>query len=129
MKFTASGHENVLATHSNTLEFTKDTHLTKKGDCIVAVAADYALEEAKKLRDRVKITLRCSGREESLTATINPEFSDGHEMVIRKSSFACRRTFAINAEKAAADLSRGFVELLKDPEAKVEVVIECQKDS
>jgi len=124
MKFTASGHGNVLATHRNTLEFTRDAELTKRGDCIVAVAADYSLEEAKKLRERVKITIRCSGRAESLTATINPGFSDGHEMVIRKSSFASSRTFATGADKAAADLSRSFVALLKSPEAKVEVVIE-----
>ncbi len=127
--FNARGHENILATHAKTLEFPRDSHLTKRGDCIVAVAADYPMEEVKKLQGRVKITIRCSGREESLTAEANPGFSDSHEMVIRKSSFASSRTFAINADKAAADLGRGFVELLKSPEAKVEVVVECQKGS
>jgi hypothetical protein len=34
----AQGHENILATHKTTLEFTKDKRLSKKGDCIVAVA-------------------------------------------------------------------------------------------
>lgn len=129
MKFTAKGHWNILGTHKNTLEFTKDANLTKKGDCIVAVLADYDLNEAKMLAGRVKITLTCEGKQEMLTAEINPSFSDSHEMVIRKSSFVCKRTFAINADKAAIDLSRDFVELLKNPEVKVEVVIECQKDS
>ena len=41
----AQGHENILGTHKTTLEFTKDKHLTKKGDCIVAVAADKALAD------------------------------------------------------------------------------------
>ena len=102
--FNARGHENILATHRTTLEFTRDSHLTKRGDCIVAVAADFSLEQIKKLHGRVKITIRCSGREESLTAEANPGFSNSQEMVIRKSGFASARTFAINADKSAKDL-------------------------
>ncbi|HUT17100.1 MAG TPA: DUF371 domain-containing protein, partial [Acidobacteriota bacterium] len=39
------GHKNIQATHKTTLEFTKDKHLSKKGDCIVAVAVDKALTD------------------------------------------------------------------------------------
>jgi hypothetical protein len=39
------GHKNIQATHKTTLEFTKDKHLSKKGDCIIAVAADKALTD------------------------------------------------------------------------------------
>ena len=39
------GHKNVQASHRTTLEFTKDTRLSKKGGCIVAVGTDKALAD------------------------------------------------------------------------------------
>jgi len=36
------GHENIQATHKVTLEFTREAHLSKKGYCLIAVAADKA---------------------------------------------------------------------------------------
>ncbi|HIG98004.1 TPA: DUF371 domain-containing protein, partial [Candidatus Woesearchaeota archaeon] len=41
--FTAHGHPNILATHRTTLEITKDSELTTRGNCVVAVAADFSL--------------------------------------------------------------------------------------
>ena len=38
------------------------------------------------------------------------------DMVVRKSGYICGRTLAINADKAACDLSRALVEKLKNPE-------------
>ncbi|KUO85763.1 MAG: hypothetical protein AT709_05205 [Caldivirga sp. MG_3] len=38
----ARGHVNVMATHRNTLEITRDDYVTKRGDCIVACCADKA---------------------------------------------------------------------------------------
>ena len=37
---TAYGHEKILATNKTTFEITKDAHLTKQGDCIIAVRAN-----------------------------------------------------------------------------------------
>lgn len=37
---TAHGHRNIFATNKKTFEMTKEPHLTERGDCIVAVAAD-----------------------------------------------------------------------------------------
>lgn len=48
MQFHITGHENILSTHKNTFEFTKDKHLTKSGTCIVGVNADFELEKIKK---------------------------------------------------------------------------------
>ena len=47
-------------------------------------------------------------------------------MVIRKTDYLSDRTFAINADKAAIDIDRRIIESLKNPENKVEVVIEKQ---
>lgn len=69
----AHGHENVLATNRTTLEVTKDQHLTKKGDCIIAVSADKALSDLdlrfKKnlLEDRAKLTIQIEAGDASET--------------------------------------------------------------
>ena len=34
------GHTNVLGRHKSTFEITKETELSKNGDCIIAVGAD-----------------------------------------------------------------------------------------
>jgi uncharacterized protein len=127
MKFNSRGHENIRATHATTVEFTKDSSLTEKGDCIIGVRADFDLEQLKKLKGRVVLHIKCQGREQAVSCTINPLFSDEHELVIRKSSFTDSRTFATQADKAAIDLDRAFVALLKNPDSKIQVVVECKK--
>ena len=37
---TAKGHKNILATNRNTVEITRESHLSKRGDCIIAVASN-----------------------------------------------------------------------------------------
>jgi len=59
----AHGHVNILATNKTTFEITKEEHLSKKGDCIIAVSADKALsdfDETFKRRvcsDRANLTI------------------------------------------------------------------------
>jgi len=129
----AQGHENILAAHKTTLEFTKDPHLSKKGDCIVAVAADKALtdlgaEFKEKLRStHAKLTIIIEADEiaEQVNAQGSPQLILAHptDMVIRKSGYVCSRTLAVHADKAAQDLSRGFVEKLKNPKQKVKITL------
>ncbi len=45
------------------------------------------------------------------------------DMVVRKSGYICNRTLAIQADKAACDLSRKLVERLKNPRQKVKVTL------
>jgi hypothetical protein len=129
----AQGHENILATHKTTLEFTKDRHLSKKGDCIVAVAADKALtdlgaEFKEKLRNKhAKLTIILEAGEivEQVNAQGSPQLILVHptDMVIRKSDYVCSRTLAVHADKAAQDLPRDFVEKLKNPKQKVKITL------
>ncbi|MCJ7469295.1 DUF371 domain-containing protein, partial [Candidatus Bathyarchaeota archaeon] len=52
---TAYGHENIQATHKTTLEITKDKHLTKNGDCIIAVAANKSLADlSPKFKEKLR---------------------------------------------------------------------------
>jgi hypothetical protein len=127
------GHENIQATHKTTLEFTKDPHLSKKGDCIAAVAADKALadltaefkEKLRKPNAKLTITIEANGITERVNARGSPKLILTHltDMVIRKSEYVCSRTLAVHADKAAQDLSRDLVEKLEKPEQKVKITL------
>ena len=125
------GHENMEATHKMTLEITRDQHMTKKGNCIVTVAADKALadlnsefkENLRKSRAKLTLAIEASGVIEQVNAKGSPQLILTHptDIVVRKSDYVCSRTLAVNADKAACDLSRALVEKLRDPEQKVKI--------
>jgi hypothetical protein len=130
------GHGNIQATHKTTLEFTKDTHLTQKGDCIVTVAADKALadlsaefkENLRKLHAKLTVLIEVDAVVEQVNAYGSPKLILDHptDMVIRKSDYVCNRTLAVHADKAARDLPRDFVEKLKNPKQKVKITLEVR---
>ena len=123
--FHCLGHPNIRAKHPKTIEFTKDVHLTPRGDCIIGIGADFDLASVKSLRGRLRITVKVEGLQDTFWAFANPYFDDEHEIVFRKSGFRSRRTLGINLNKGAADLNRDIVRLMRNPEAKMEVVLEC----
>jgi len=127
------GHKNIQATHKSTLEFTKETTLTKRGDCIVAVNLNKGLSEldhsflniCKSKTCKITVTIMCEGISDKIIGYGHPNLSFKHpsDIVIRKSQFICPRTLMINANKAAKDLNRELVESLKNPASKVEIKI------
>ena len=127
------GHKNIQATHKTTLEFTKDKYLSKKGDCIVAVAADKALadlsaefkENLRKPHAKLIILIEAGEIIEQVNAYGSPRLILTHptDMVIRKSDYVCNRTLAVHADKAAQDLSKALVEKLKNPQQKVKITL------
>jgi hypothetical protein len=129
----AKGHANILAIHPTTLEFTKEGFLSKRGDCIIAVLADKALpdlsaEFKEKLRRedaRLAILIEAGEMVEMINAFGGAHLAFIHpaEMVVRKSSYICSRTLAVKADKASADLSRGLIRKLKNPEQKVKITL------
>lgn len=133
----ARGHANILATNRTTFEITKDEHLSRKGDCIVAVSADKALSQLdddfkKKIRRDgaiLTVLVEADGMIERVVASGSALLTLSHstDIVVRKSSFISERTLAIRAEKAACDFSRKLVEKLQNPEQQVIVTlnVEC----
>lgn len=127
------GHENIQGTHKATLEFTKEKNLSKKGDCIIAVAADKALADLstefkknlQKLKAKLTITIEAGGITEQVKAYGSPLLLLNHstEMVVRKSDYVSNRTLAVHADKAAQNLSRELVEKLKNPTQKVKITL------
>jgi uncharacterized protein len=129
----AFGHPNILAIHPTTLMFTKDEHVSKNGDCIVAVAADKSVADfstefkknLRKLNAKLSITIEAEGLKEKIVASGTPNLILTHpiDTVIRKSSYVCNRTLAICADKASNDLSRELIEKLKNPKQKVKLTL------
>ena len=131
MKFTffAQGHPAVSSTHPTTLELTRETGLGKNGDCIIAVGCSVGLRDLPEpVRNalsseacRAILTLRLGVRQFSIEGRGARGLTLSHptDIVVRKSGFESDRTLMVHANRAAADLPRSFVELLRDPRRKV----------
>ncbi len=127
------GHQNVQATHHATIEFTRDAHLTRSGDCVLVVGTDRGLNDfspsfkaaLQKPFAKLTVKIEVNGLMEEILAEGSPHLalSNTTEMVLRKSDFPSDRTLGIRADKAAKDLSREFVEKLKNPRQKAKITL------
>ena len=129
----ARGHQKIKARHPTTLMITKDKDVGPRGDCVVAVAADKGaknlsetLKQAIRTGHKVRVTLKVGDIAEVIHGLGHPALALKHptDIVIRKSRFTCGRTLAIEADKAAGDLSRTFVACLRDPAAEIKITVE-----
>lgn len=129
----ARGHPKILATHRTTFEITKDEHLTKRGDCIVAVkstkgAKDLSPEFQRLARNdsaRITVVLDADGRKEISIGRGTRQLSFTHpsDIVVRKSCFVCGRTLMTHSDKSASDFPRSFVNGLQDPNKRIEITL------
>ena len=120
-----TGHENIRSNHQRTLEITKESHLTPRGDCIIGVnakssCADLPEELKNKLKNpdsKVNFSIKVGDEEFVMEGKGHPDLILSHteDIVIRKSDFICPRTLAINCDKASDLLPRSMVKLLQDP--------------
>jgi hypothetical protein len=134
--FWAIGHTNIQAIHPTTLMFTKDIHVSKKGDCIVAMAADKSVadlssqfkEKLRKPNAKVTIIIKAGDIIEEIKALGSPKLCLFHptDIVIRKSEYICSRTLAVCADKSSIDLPRELVAKLQDPEQKVLITLRVE---
>lgn len=135
----ANGHKNVLATHPTTIEITKDDYLSLAGSCIVAINADKAFadfppEFINELRTDKKfnVTLKAGDLTEKFSGYGHPDLKleHVHDIVFRKSDFnEDTRTMLINCTKSAKDLSKKFIEKIKNPEQEIVITIELAAES
>jgi hypothetical protein len=127
----AFGHSNIQATHKLTLEITKEAELSERGDCIIAVSANKSMtdlssefkENLRKETAKITILIEVGDIVEAVNALGSPRLILTHptDIVVRKSNYICSRTLAIQADKAACDLSRDLVRRLRNPKQKVKV--------
>jgi uncharacterized protein len=132
----AHGHKNLTSTHKTTLEITKEASLTKEGDCVIAVGADKAIDDLtpqfknalRRETSRLVILIEADEVTDTINARGSPHLIPEHptDIVVRRSNYISNRTLAIQADKAANDLSRELVRRLKDPKQKVKITLTVQ---
>ena len=128
------GHKNIKSTHDTTIEITTENFVTPTGDCIIGISANKGLAD---LRDDIKEKIRSGAKMRirfNAGGVIEEVKGKGHKkldltsnecMIIRKSDFTCPRTLMIKADKAAKDLSRDMIELLKmGQDMEVRIIID-----
>lgn len=123
-----SGHQNIRSLHPKTIEITTEPHLTTNGDCIIGVQANAGCqglpEKMKDLLKNPKSKVVCTIKVKNFTFTVTGSGNDKltlanpHDIVIRKSSFACPRTLATNCDAASDAIPRNMIKALQDPDAK-----------
>ena len=129
----AWGHGNIIAENKATFEITKETHLSKKGDCIVGIRASKGASElseefkclARRENARITVIFQVDNNREVAIGRGSPQLTFKHptDLVARKSSYICGRTLMIKTNKTAADLSRHLIENLKKEHQKMEVIL------
>ncbi len=117
------GHKNVTASHPTTIEFTRDSHISPRADCILLVSCDKALIDfprkakmlAKEPDTLIEVVVTAGGVSERITGRGHPSLTYSHarDIVIRRSTYACPRTLMVMADKAAKDVNRLLVKVLK----------------
>jgi hypothetical protein len=131
----AYGHSNVSATHTTTLEITKDSELGKEGSCIIGVRADKAcadlskdFKNALKEARKIEITLEAEGVVDKIVAYGSPALKLTHpeDIVIRTSDFIDSRTLAILSDKSANEIKQDLIEVMRKPETKLKITLEVK---
>ncbi len=120
----AYGHPMIRATHRTTFEITKDPYLTPRGDCIIGVNADKSADDLDpRVKDAIRrddaiiiIVLRVGQVQDMVLAQGSKklQLSDQRRIVVRKSAYVEPATLAIRANKAARDINRVLVDMLKE---------------
>ncbi|MCS7097212.1 MAG: DUF371 domain-containing protein [Candidatus Methanomethylicia archaeon] len=118
----AYGHPNIRAIHRSTIEITKESYLTKRGDCIIGIrsnkaCADISEDFKKALRNRimVKVLIKSGDFEDIIIGYGHPGLllTDNTSIVIRRSNYVCHRTLLINSNKAAYNLNRNLIYFIR----------------
>jgi hypothetical protein len=135
----ARGHTKIRGTHRTTFEFTKEAHLTERGDCIIGVraskgAVDLSYEFGQVLQNsnsRITMLLMAGEFSEVVRGFGNQKLllTNRTDLVVRKSDYTCGRTLMVRADKAAVDLPRGLIALLRDPMCRIQVKLTAEHDS
>ncbi|MCX8181676.1 MAG: DUF371 domain-containing protein [Candidatus Methanomethyliaceae archaeon] len=131
--FYAWGDPLITALHRTTIEVTKEKMKSIRGDCVVATRSELALrdlpEEFKRVAkldgSRIGMIIEVNGMYEEVWGRGHHSltFESEEDMVIRKSGYICGRTLMINSDKAAADLNRNIVSLLKRCETRIKLTL------
>ncbi len=116
--FTIYGHRNITGKHKTTVEFTKEKELSKEGDCVIGINADFEVSRIKEFikemkNDGIIVEIIVGKDREIIKGVVNRGFNSEKEIVLRKSSYISDRTLMINADKGSKDVNRKIIALLR----------------
>jgi len=127
------GHRNIRCLHNKTIEITKAVSVSTRGDCIAGVSASKACNDFDK---EFKARFSESGRRVNLEIKVDEQIfrmhgftdqrltlSHEHDIVIRRSNYACPRTLCVLCNKASFDIPREVVLKLQNPATAAELKI------
>ena len=127
------GHENIRSNHKKTIEITKESHLTTRGDCIIGVSANSSCADLpeklkNKVRDsktHVRFLIKVDEDEFVLEGMGHSDLTLTHDedIVLRKSDFTCPRTISVKCDKASDLVPRDMVSKLQNPKTKGLLII------
>ncbi len=133
----ARGHINIKGEHETTFEITKESEVTPRGDCIIGVSATKAAadlsqkfkEIAASKNSIIVVFLTAGGETDVVVGRGDPKltFTNEVSMVFRKSNYVCGRTVMVKGDKAAVNINRRLINLLKDPNTILKVVLVALK--
>ncbi len=126
VSFQCRGHHHLRATHSKTLELTRESEISERATCVVGVCADYDPAELARLKGPLEVRLELDppeGEGEVFSALANPFMKASESLVFRRSRERFGNTFAIQADKGSRDLGRQFIAALQHPESILKVEI------
>jgi hypothetical protein len=114
-----------------TFEVTRDSHLSKRGNCVIGVSANKGAsdltprfkEACRNESAQITVLLEAEGIVDAIhgLGSCNLTFSHQTEIVGRKSWYTSERTIMVGADKAALDLKRTLVAALKSPNTQLTV--------
>jgi 16S rRNA (cytidine1402-2'-O)-methyltransferase len=121
--FECHGHPNVTATHTKTVEITRDAEISRRATCVLGVGSDHDDHALLALRGRADVVLECDGARDEFTATISPFFLGDGSLVFRRGAGLRADTIAFDATKTAATIDRDLAARLADSAARLRVTI------
>jgi uncharacterized protein len=122
------GHPNVLGLHPRAIEITKDSYLTKSGDCIIGINSNKGCSDIdtklKKLMqdDEIKIKFEFivegSSFEVFGRGNKNLTLENKNDIVIRTTNFVCPRTVSVRCNRGSNNIPREIISYLQKKNTK-----------
>ena len=131
--FRCYGHPNITSKHRSTLEFTSNSEVSPRGDCIIGVKASSNLltlpleikSAIRKNNSKIKIIMKAGEFSDEIKGKGHPNLSlsDENAMIVRTSNYVCSKTLMIQADKAANDIFPGIKNLMRFSSTIMEITI------
>ena len=122
------GHPNVLGLHPRAIEITKDSYLTKSGDCIIGINSNKACRDIdpklKKLIQNDDIKIKFEFTVEGSTFRVfgcgnrNLTLANNNDIVIRTTNFVCPRTLSVRCDRSSNNIPREIISYLQKKNTK-----------